>query len=289
MHEGEVEIDAALVGRLVADQFPDLADRPIAAVRSTGTVNAIYRLGEDLYARFPRMARWAGDLEREWEWLPRLGPRVSLAVPEPVGQGRPGHAYPFAWAIYGWIEGAPYTDALVEDECAAADALARFVAELRRVEPAAGAPRGGRRPLLELDAMTREAIVAAAPDIDAGAATAAWELALRAPGWDGTPAWIHADLLRPNVLVRDGRICAVIDFGGAGVGDPATDVIAAWSVFGRTGRARYRAALEVGDGTWHRARGIALHQAAMIIPYYRETNPVFAALARRTVEQILSE
>jgi aminoglycoside phosphotransferase (APT) family kinase protein len=289
MHDGEVEIDAELVRRLVAAQFPALAGRPIRAVGSTGTVNAIFRLGDDLYARLPRMAKWAGDLEREWEWLPRVAPRVSLAVPKPVGQGRAGDGYPFAWAIYDWIDGAPYADALVENEGASADALAGFVADLRRIEPAAGAPRAGRRPLLELDASTREAIAAARPDIDADAATAAWERALHAPVWDGISVWIHADLLRPNVLVRDGRICAVIDFGGAGVGDPATDVIAAWSVFGPAGRERYRAALKVGDGAWQRARGIALHQAAMIIPYYRETNPAFVALAVRTIEQILSE
>ncbi len=101
--------------------------------------------------------------------------------------------------------------------------------------------------------------------------------------------WVHADLLRPNVLVREGRIQAVIDFGGVGVGDPAADVIAAWSVFGRSGRKVFRDALDVDDGTWNRARGLALHQAAMIIPYYRETNPGFVVLARRTVDEILTD
>ena len=289
MHAGEVEVDADVVRRLVAAQFPALGDLRISAFGSTGTVNAIFRLGDDLYARLPRMERWAKDLEREWEWLPRLAPHLSLSVPEPVALGRPDAGYPFTWAIYGWIDGAPYTDALVDDEVAAAAALARFVAELRRIEPIPGAPRAGRRPLGELDAVTREAIAAASPDIDAGAATAAWERALRAPAWEGTPVWIHADLLRPNVLARDGRIAAVIDFGAAGLGDPATDVIAAWSVFGPAGRARYRSALKVGDAMWSRARGIALHQAALIIPYYRETNPAFVALAVRTIEQLLGD
>jgi aminoglycoside phosphotransferase (APT) family kinase protein len=289
MHDGEVEIDAGLVGRLVAGQFPALAGRPIRPVRSTGTVNAIYRIGDDLYARLPRMAQWAGDLDREWQWLPRLAPHLSLPVPQPVGRGRPDAGYPFDWAIYRWIEGEPYADAVVDDELHAAEALAGFVADLRRIEPGPSAPRGGRRPLRQLDAMTREALAAGRGDIEADAALAAWALALDAPEWDGTPVWIHGDLLRPNVLVRDGRICAVIDFGGAGAGDPATDVIPAWSVFGALGRARYRAELKVGDGSWSRARGIALHQAALIIPYYRETNPAFAALAKRTVEQILAD
>ena len=288
MHDGEVDIDADLVGRLVAEQFPHLADLPITEVRSTGTVNAIYRLGDRLCARLPRVAEWAPDLDREWRWLPELAPRLPLRVPEPVWRGRPGGSYPFSWAIYGWIDGQPYADELVDDERRAAEDLARFVVDLRRIDPV-GAPRGGRRPLRELDAVTREVIESARGVIDGDAAVAAWERALRAPAWAGSPVWIHSDLLRPNVLVLDGRVCAVIDFGGVGVGDPAADVIAAWSVFGRAGRGVFRAALEVDDGTWERARGFALHQAALIVPYYGETNPGFAASARRTIEEVLAD
>jgi aminoglycoside phosphotransferase (APT) family kinase protein len=288
MHDDEVDIDAGLVGRPVAEQFPHLADLPITEVRSTGTVNAIYRLGDRLCARLPRVAEWAPDLDREWRWLPELAPRLPLRVPEPVGRGRPGGSYPFSWTISGWIDGQPYADGLVDDERRAAEDLARFVVDLRRIDPV-GAPRGGRRPLRELDAVTREVIESARGVIDGDAAVAAWERALRAPAWAGSPVWIHSDLLRPNVLVRDGRVCAVIDFGGVGVGDLAADVIAAWSVFGRAGRGVFRAALEVDDGTWERARGFALHQAALIVPYYGETNPGFAASARRTIEEVLAD
>ena len=289
MHAGEVlHIDAALVERLIAEQFPRWADLPIRAVRSTGTVNAIYRLGDHLYARLPLVEEWAQDLEREWRWLPKLAPHLSLRVPEPLGKGHPTSSFPFPWAVYAWIDGRPYSDDLVDDEQQAARDLARFVAELRRIDPA-GAPRSGRRPLRELDAVTREAIEAARGVIDGAAATAAWERALEAPAWKGTPVWIHADLLRPNVLVRDGQLRAVIDFGGTGVGDPAADVIAAWSVFGRTGRRAFRDALDVDAGTWNRARGFALHQAALIIPYYGRTNPEFVSLARRTVEEVLAD
>ena len=289
MHADEVDIDAALVRRLLAEQFPRWADLPIEAVRSTATVNAIFRLGDHLYARLPRVERWARDLDKEWRWLPRLAPRLSLRIPEPVEKGRPADSYPFSWAVYRWIEGRPYSDELVDDERRAAGDLARFVAELRRMDPVAGAPRGGREPLRDLDAATRAAIEASRGVVDVEAATAAWERSLEAPAWRGKPVWVHADLLRPNVLVRGGRVRAVIDFGAAGVGDPAADAIAAWSVFGRAGRGIFRDALGVDDGTWERARGFALHQAAMIIPYYEETNPEFVALAKRTVEEVLAE
>ena len=264
LHEGEVDIDARLVERLVAEQFPELRDLPIRELRSTGTVNAIYRLGERLYARLPRVAHWAQDLEKEWTWLPRLAPRLSLQVPVPVGSGRATEEYPFTWAVYEWIEGAPYGERV--DERHAAEALAEFVTELRAIGPLDGAPRGGRRPLAELDAVTRAVLD--------GEALAAWERALEAPAWDGrAPVWIHTDLLRPNVLVDGGRVRAVIDFGGVGMGDPAADVIAAWAVFGPAGRDVFRRALDVDDSTWERARGYALHQAAMIVPYYATTNP----------------
>jgi aminoglycoside phosphotransferase (APT) family kinase protein len=288
MHAGEVDIDAELVRRLVAAQFPQLTDLPIRELQATGTVNAIFRLGDHLSARLPRVQGWAQDLDKERQWLPRLAPHLSLQIPEPVAHGHPESSYPFAWAIYRWIDGQPYADALVDDEREAARELARFVAELRRIAPV-GAPPGGRRPLRELDAVTRAAIRSAADTFDSDAATAAWERALQAPAWNGTPVWIHTDLLRSNVLVRDGRLCAVIDFGGVGVGDPAADVIAAWSVLGPGGRGVFRDALDVDDGTWDRARGFALHQAALIIPYYRETNPGFVAPAERTLEEILAD
>jgi aminoglycoside phosphotransferase (APT) family kinase protein len=289
MHEGEVDIDESLVAHLVATQFPQLADLPIRAVASTGTVNSIYRLGDHLCVRLPRVDSWAADLEKEVTWLPKLAPCLSLRVPKVVGIGHPASScYPFPWAIYRWIDGHPYREELVHDERQAAEDLAQFVAELRRIDPH-GAPRGGRKPLRELEAATRAAIEASGSVIDGDAAAAAWEHALEVPAWDGTPVWIHTDLLRPNVLVDRGRLGAVIDFGSVGIGDPAADLIAAWSVFGPIGRAAFRHALDVDDGTWNRARGYALHQAALIIPYYSETNPRFAALAKRTIEEILAD
>ncbi len=287
MHDDEITAGPELLTRLVAEQFPRFAGLPLRPLSSTGTVNVIYRLGDDLCLRLPRSPRWAGGLEQECRWLPVLAPRLSLAVPRPLELGRPTAECPVPWAIYRWLEGEPYADDRIADEPRAARELARFVAELQAVEPVVEAPGAGRRPLGELDGPTRAAIGAGRDLIDAVGGLAAWESALAAPGWSGDPVWIHADLLRPNLLVEGGRLSAVLDFGSAGVGDPAADLIAAWSVFGPAGRATFRQALAVDDGTWARARGYALHQAALIISYYRTSNPAFAAPAVRTVEQVL--
>ena len=287
MHDDELAIDADLVRRLLAEQMPDRAALPLRVV-GRGTVNAMFRLGEELAVRMPRTAEWAGDLGREREWLPLLRDRLTLQVPQPVAFGEPTREYPLPWAVYRWVDGDQYADALVDDEVAAADDLARFVRELR-AGPVDDAPATGRRPLAELDAPTRAAVVEAGHLLDTSAVLAAWERALEAPVFGGPKVWIHTDLLRPNLLVRGGRLAAVIDFGAVGVGDPAADVIAAWAVFGPAGRERYREALDVDDATWERSRGYALTQAALIVPYYRETNPAFTASARRTIGEVLAD
>jgi len=289
MHVDEVDIDADVVRGLLVEQFPNWSALPIAVVPSTGTVNAIFRLGDDLCVRLPRVRGWAGDLAKEVQWLPTLAPRLPLAVPEPLATGAPGLGYPFAWAIYRWIPGATFALDRVEDERRAAVDLAQFVTQLRRIDPA-GAPASSRaRPLRVRDPECRAAIEAIGRHIDSDAVTAAWERTLAAPAFDGRAVWTHGDLLPPNLLVRDGRLHAVLDFGSVGVGDPAVDVIAAWSVFGAAGRDAYRTALAVDDATWIRARGLALHQALLIIPYYPDTNPEFVAMAQRTVDAVLAD
>ena len=288
MHDDEILIDSALVARLLSEQYPEAAGLPIRRHPSIGTVNAIYRLGDRLLVRLPRLQRWATDLNSELVWLPTLAPRLSLDVPRPIFVGSPTDEFPSVWAVYEWIDGNPYSDAAVADEADAARRLAAFIAELRSADPT-GAPQAGRRPLRQLDAQTREALTASADVIDSERAMAVWRGALQIPVWTGSPVWIHTDLLRPNLLARDGRLTAVIDWGGAGIGDPAADVIAAWTVFNSTGRQAFRAALGVDDETWTRARGFALHQAALIIPYYRTSNRPFVATAVRTVREILSD
>jgi len=293
MHADEVDTDVSLVRRLLAAQFPQWAGLPIEPVESAGTVNAIYRLGDDMVVRLPRVRRWVRALEEECEWLPKLAPHRPLAVPEPLAKGDPGEGYPFSWAIYRWLDGDTWGKDRVRDLCEAAEDLAQFITALRRIDTAgapAPQPRGSRGTLTERDPFVREAIAASHGLIDTDAVSAAWGAALQAPAWDGAPVWVHGDLSRPgNLLVSGGRLSAVIDFGGLSVGaDPARELIAAWSLFSGESRETFRAALSVDDATWARGRGWAL-TSVIAVPYYVETNPVIFAEARHTIEEALAD
>ncbi|AEM87893.1 aminoglycoside phosphotransferase [Streptomyces violaceusniger Tu 4113] len=290
MHADERPIDVALVRRLLAAQFPRWAELPIERFASSGTVNALFRLGGDLAVRLPRLAGGAGDVEREHRWLPRLAPALPVPIPAVLGKGVPGDGFPWPWTVHRWLDGEnPREGRVVRPGRLAAD-LAEFIVALRRIEPAGGPPayRGG--PLREVDEETRAAIGLLRGTIDTGAATAVWEEALAAPGWDGPPVWVHSDLMPGNLLVVDGRLSAVIDFGTAGVGDPACDLIPAWNLLPASVREDFRAALGVGvdDGTWARGRGWALSMALIQLPYYRETNPAMAANARHVIQEVLA-
>ncbi|MGC8487517.1 MAG: aminoglycoside phosphotransferase family protein [Clostridia bacterium] len=288
MHPGEVEIGAELVRRLVQRQYPRLSQQPLIGIASTGTVNVIYRLGDDLAVRLPRLPDGAADLLKEWEWLPRLAARLPLAIPEPVVLGEPDQGYPYPWAVYRWVEGDPLDRLRVTDEAVVVSDLAAFIAALRGIEPEAGPP-SGREPLPELDAVTRDAIASLPAHLPVQRISRAWDRLVKAPAWDGRPVWRHGDLLPANLLMREGRLAAVLDFGMAGVGDPALDIIPAWSVFSTAGRPAFREALSVDEETWQRARAYALHQALLIIPYYPVTNPGFVRMAANTVAEVLRD
>ncbi len=289
MHEDEVHTDVALVRRLLAAQFPRWADLPIEPVLPWGTDNALYRLGGDMLVRLPRI-HWAVDnVQREQEWLPRLAPLLPVAIPVPLAKGEPAEGYPWPWSVYTWLEGKnPDVDRLEDPERFGTE-LAEFVAALRRIDPT-GAPRAHRgAPLKERDAATRSAIDALEATIDTAAVTAAWDEALRAPEWQREPVWIHGDLDSRNLLVQDGRLSGVIDFGGVGLGDPACDVMVAWKVSVEIHDV-LRAELPVDEETWARSRGWALSQALMALSYYTlETNAVLVREAQRWMAEVLAD
>jgi aminoglycoside phosphotransferase (APT) family kinase protein len=287
MHAEEPDIDVALVGRLVSAQFPQWAALPIEPFQSDGTSNAIYRLGNELAVRLPRVS--TGQVELEHRWLPRLAPLLPLAVPVPLAKGRPGEGFPFSWSVNRWLEGEVATRERVTDLRLAAADLAAFIGALQRIDPGDG-PRSSRGvPLAQRDERTRAAIDELHGKLDTDALTAAWEAALQAPAWHGPPVWTHGDLYDGNLLAQDGRLSGVIDFGALGVGDPACELIVAWSLFSAETRDFFRGAVAVDDATWARGRGWALSVALIALPYYETTNPVMVANARYRIDQVLAD
>jgi len=291
MHADEIETDAALVRRLLAGQFPQWADLPIDLVVSYGTDHDIYRLGDRLAARLPRIGWATKQAAKEREWLPKLAPHLPLALPVQLARGDPADGPPFEWSIYEWLPGENANGTIDDLEQAAVD-LAAFVTALRRIDAtdAPHRPRGGRgAPLAELDETVRRSIAELGDRIDGAAALRSWDESLDAAEWDGEGVWVHGDLLPGNLLVVDGRLSAVIDFGGLTVGDPACDLQPAWNVFEGESRLRYRAELQVDDASWLRGRGWALFQAAVALPYYWDTNPGMIRQASHAVSQVLAD
>jgi aminoglycoside phosphotransferase (APT) family kinase protein len=267
MHADELELDEPLARRLLAAQFPEWSGLPLERVEPSGTVNAIFRLGDGLAVRLPRVDGPTEPASKELEWLPRLAPPLPVEIPVPVAQGRPGEGYPWFWEVHTWVEGETVPVEEIDQVQAARD-LAALVAALGRVDPT-GAPPGRGIPLAERDASFRRWLELYGRD---PAVEAAWERALAAPRWDGPPVWHHGDLDARNWLVRDGRIAGVIDWGAMGVGDPAADVMVAWKLHSAAAREAFREALATDDATWERARGWVVSQAVAILAYYTPEN-----------------
>ena len=290
MHADEVATDVALVVRLLAEQFPQWCERPIVPVVSYGTDHDIYRIGDDLVARLPRIAWATQQAAKEAAWLPRLARHLPLAVPTPVAMGHAGEGYPFDWSVCTWIPGENANGTIVDRDQAAVD-LAAFLIALQRIETTGAHPRplGGRGgPLAEYDEQVRRSIAQLGDRIDGDAALRSWQESLDAPVWAGAPVWVHGDLLPGNLIVDGGRLSAVIDFGGLNVGDPACDLQPAWNMFAGDSRARFRSELAVDDASWLRGRGWAL-QAVSALTYYRDTNPGMIRQATHALAQVLAD
>ena len=280
VHADELDVDESLVRALLAEQFPGWADLPLERA-GDGTVNVIYRLGEELSVRIPRRDGPETEDDLEFRWLPLLARQLPVAIPRPVARGRPGAGYPWFWSVHTWLQGDLPTGPL-----AVAD-VAGLVSALQRIElPGAPEPAYGRgRPLADRDAYVRAAL----ERVDAPGALELWERAVSAPGWEHEPVWVHADLDRRNVLVRDGRLAAVLDWGGVGVGDPAADVMVAWKLVDAEERERFRELVGVDDATWLRAQGWVVSQALSALGYYTlDTNPAIVGEATRWLAEVLA-
>lgn len=289
----EPVIDVPLVAALIREQFPDWADLPVSRVQPDGWDNRTFRLGQDLLVRLPSAAGYVDQVAKEQRWLPVLAPRLPLPVPVPVAAGTAGSGYRWPWSVYRWLPGTVAATARIEDEVAFAAAVAGFLAALARVDATDGPVpgphnffRGGA--LVTYDEQTRAALVTLAGRIDVAAATNLWEAAL-ATTWQAPPVWIHGDVGPGNLLVADGALSAVIDFGGTAVGDPACDLVIAWTTFSGASRDAFRAARPVDDGTWARGRGWALWKALITLAGEFGSDPAALDGARRTLTQVLAD
>lgn len=297
--DGRGGIDAELVRRLLKSQFPQWSELPVRPVEFDGWDNRTYRLGEELTVRLPSAPGYVAAVAKEDRWLPRLAPHLPVPVPEPVATGRPGEGYPHPWSIRRWIPGETADPSRIADLPGFARDVAGFLRALQRID-AAGGPepgphcfhRGG--PPGYYDAETREALRRLATTrsdlgrIDFDRAAAVWQAALDAPASTRT-VWFHGDIAHGNLIVRDGRLAAVIDFGTCGVGDPACDLVISWTMFSGADRAAFREAIGQDDATWARARGWAIWKALIVLADKIDSDPGEAATQRRVIDEVIAD
>ena len=288
-----IEIDTALVRQLIAEQFPQWSGLPLRRVEIDGWDNRTFHLGDDLTVRLPSAERYASQVDKEHEWLPILAPYLPLPIPESLSKGVPSAGYPWSWSIRRWIEGQTATIDRIGDLCEFAAGLGQFLLALQECDATNGPPpghhnffRGGS--LTVYDGETRDAIASLHGRIDHQMAIAVWERSLEST-WDRSPVWIHGDVSPTNLLVQNGRLCAVIDFGGCGVGDPACDLAIAWTLFRDKSRKVFRDALGADPATWERGRGWALWKGLITAAKHMDSNPPKSEPAMRVVDTVMGD
>ena len=292
MPAAEVEVSAALVRRLLAAGHPDLAQLPVT-VLANGWDNVLCRIGPGLIARLPRRAAAVPLIEHELTWLPVLAPRLPLPVPAPVRAGQPGPGYPWPWSIVPFLPGRAASREPPADPRDAAVSLGRFLAALHApappdapANPSRGIPLAGRHETVVQN------LGAAADRVDRVAVLAAWEAALAVPAWAGPPVWLHGDLHPANILVHQGRLSGVIDFGDITAGDPAADLSVAWMLLPVAQHGAFRAAYTAAGqhaapgSLWDRARGWAL-VLGLVFLTHSDDNPELLAVGQRTLGAVL--
>lgn len=293
MSDDRVIVTAETVRALVAEQFPQWADLPVAPMIPGGWNNRTFRLGDAMLVRLPSAPRYVAQVEKEQTFLPRLAAHLPLPIPVPLAMGAPGHGYEWPFGIYGWIDGTTaHHDDIADLDRFAAD-LAGFITALEAID-ATGGPvagphnfhRGGD--LSVYDGETRAAFDTLGSRVDRAVLEPIWDLAVTSD-WGDTPVWIHGDIAFGNLLVRDGRLAAVIDFGTMGVGDPACDLAIAWTFLARRSRAVFRNALPFDAGTWQRGRGWTLWKALITLAQQPDDGSIVAREQLRVIAEILDD
>ena len=285
-------IDVELVRRLIAAQFSQWAHLSIKPVEPGGWDNRAFRLGDRMSVRLPSAAAYVAQVEKEHRWLPEIGPRLPLPIPRPLAKGAPGEGYPWPWSVYGWLDGKPAEADLIVDITRFSRALAGFLVALQRIDATGGPPAGQHNfhrggPLVVYDAQTRAALSTLGGRVDTAAVEDVWAAALDSE-WQGKPVWVHGDMAWGNLLVQDGELYAIIDFGSSAVGDPACDLAIAWTQFFGESRQAFRAALPLDDETWARGRGWALWKALITVAGH-DSNQRDAAKSWRVINEVVAD
>ena len=289
-HKDEIQINDKIVERLLADQFPELSTQPVRRIDSSGTVHAIFRIGDNLAMRLPLLPVYERDVVSDWHWLRFFASLLPLQIPVPTAIGDPTEYYPCRWLIVRWITGVNATASTLLSMGDTAASLGDFVLRLRSIDiENTWIDQYRGRPLRLRDARTREAIAAVADEYDARDLSNAWSAAIQIPDWTEDPCFFHGDLHSGNLISEDGVLTAAIDFGGLGTGDPSVDGIPGWWLFDADTRGIFRDAGRFTDEMWMRARGWALSIALIALPYYRTSNPVFADMARHAINEVLAD
>ncbi|ASO21048.1 aminoglycoside phosphotransferase (APT) family kinase protein [Actinoalloteichus hoggarensis] len=291
--DGRAGIDAALVRRLIAVQFPQWSGLAVTPVEVDGWDNRTYRLGDQMTVRLPTAAGYVPAVAKESRWLPRLAPSLPLPVPVVLAEGAPGEGYPFPWSVRGWLPGRTAHAENIRDMSRFAVSVAEFLGALRRCDTTGGPHAGAHSwyrgaPPAHYDDETRRCLAALEGQVDTIRATAVWEAALAAEH-TGEPVWFHGDIAFGNLLVADGELAAVIDFGTCGVGDPACDLVIAWTMFAGESRRAFRHMMDLDEGAWARARGWALWKALLTLANSIDTNPALAAVNRHVIGEVLAD
>ncbi|KJF73909.1 aminoglycoside phosphotransferase family protein [Agrobacterium arsenijevicii] len=292
--DDRIVVTTQQVRALITSQFPQWAHLDVRPVELSGWDNRSFRLGDDMLVRLPSAARYVAQVEKEHRWLPELASRLPVPIPEPLALGQPGRDYPFCWSVYGWLEGEPLTRHLDHTDLATiAVDVATFLKALHGIDasngPLAGEHnfhRGGS--LAVYDSEARAAALRLADEVDQAQAIKIWQLALSSR-WQGPGVWVHGDIAEGNLLVRNGHLSAVIDFGSSGVGDPSSDLILAWNVLNAESRAVLRRAMKLDDATWQRGRGWALWKALITLEAQRGRDEKLAEWSRRTIREVFAD
>jgi aminoglycoside phosphotransferase (APT) family kinase protein len=288
-----LNIDDKLVRRLISSQFPQWKDLSVRPVARSGWDNRTFHLGEDMLVRMPSAARYAHQVEKEHDWLPKLAPFLPLQIPRPLAMGEPGEGYPWKWSVYDWIEAESAALAQIANLNDFAALLAQFLIALHSIDSTHGplpGPhnfyRGGS--LAIYDGETRRAFAILRDKIDIETATDLWELALSTQ-WAKKPIWIHGDMSAGNLLVREGQLYGVIDFGQLGIGDPACDLAITWTLFKGESRKIFRSLLPLDADTWTRGRAWTLWKALIYIVDDLTNMNFEAAQSWQIIDEILTD